>query len=209
MARKFLTADEHLGHGNIAVYSNRPWVKPRHLKEDGYTWINEEACLEVSKTMNFNLIHRWNERVSPEDTVYHVGDFCVKGRARGYEGLRRKAEEYEQELNGKIIHILGNHDENNGVKHGLDWAVITFNGYRFLMRHRPFLHWELKEIPQEIDGIICGHVHNKWRYRYSVERDIIQINVGIDVCDYYPLNQGEFIDRFTTYRKKVKDESNI
>lgn len=208
MAKKFFSADLHLGHSNICIYAGRSWVKPRHLKEDNYTWISQEACLEVAETMNFNLIHRWNERIAPEDTVYHIGDFCIRGRARGYEGLRRTASEYEKELNGKIIHILGNHDENNGVKHGLNEAVITINGRRFLMRHQPYSLQELSKIPSDIKGVLCGHVHDCWTYKYSPSFDILQVNVGVDVCNYYPLTQSELTTRIKKYKKEINDNRN-
>ena len=29
--------------------------------------------------MNSELIHRWNEKVGPDDTIFHLGDFAFGG----------------------------------------------------------------------------------------------------------------------------------
>ena len=55
MSQIFFTSDHHFGHANIIQFSNRPFE-------------NVEA-------MNRAMIERWNEKVSPEDEVYHLGDF--------------------------------------------------------------------------------------------------------------------------------------
>ena len=52
--------------------------------------------------MDAALIARWNRRVGPEDTVYHLGDFAL--------GLKALWLEYRRQLNGRIEFILGNAD---------------------------------------------------------------------------------------------------
>ena len=52
---RYFTADTHFGHGNIIKYCNRPFKN--HLEMDD------------------ELIRRWNNVVSNEDEVYHLGDF--------------------------------------------------------------------------------------------------------------------------------------
>lgn len=53
----FFTSDTHFGHVNIILYCNRPFA----------------SVLE----MNEQVIARWNDRVGPRDTVYHLGDFAM------------------------------------------------------------------------------------------------------------------------------------
>jgi calcineurin-like phosphoesterase family protein len=52
----FFTSDTHFWHKNVIAYCSRPY---QSLEE-----------------MNQDLITRWNARVKPEDTVYHLGDVC-------------------------------------------------------------------------------------------------------------------------------------
>ncbi len=83
--KTYFTSDTHFYHHNIIKYSDRPFDDVFH--------------------MNNVIISNWNSVVSPNDTVYHLGDvFC---------GLRdlQKAKDLLFRLNGKIHLILGNHDD--------------------------------------------------------------------------------------------------
>ena len=53
---KFIIADTHFFHENIIDYCDRPFKD----------W----------QEMNAVMIERWNEVVTPEDEVYHLGD-CI------------------------------------------------------------------------------------------------------------------------------------
>lgn len=54
--------------------------------------------------MNEVLIQRWNEKVKPSDTIFHLGDFAFGGAEIWNKTLPR--------LNGHIVLILGNHKIN-------------------------------------------------------------------------------------------------
>lgn len=56
----YYIADMHFGHQNVLRFDNRPFADTNQM---------EEA-----------LIHNWNERVTPEDTVYVLGDAFWKTR---------------------------------------------------------------------------------------------------------------------------------
>lgn len=60
MSTVFFTADPHFGHTNIIRYENRPFASAEEMDQE--------------------LIRRWNETVSPEDTVYLLGDFSFYGK---------------------------------------------------------------------------------------------------------------------------------
>lgn len=51
----YFIADTHFGDERIRRYENRPF--------------------DSASAMNQELIRRWNETVSPEDTVYVLGDW--------------------------------------------------------------------------------------------------------------------------------------
>jgi len=103
--------------------------------------------------MNSSLIRNWNQRVKPEDTVFHVGDFCFQ---RNNQSL--KAEYWEKQLNGKIIHIKGNHDKNNSTKTIIERLVIRYGGKLINLVHNP----EYADINYDIN--FTGHVHEKWSF---------------------------------------------
>lgn len=59
--------------------------------------------------MHEQLIKRWNEKVSDEDTVYILGDVCFKMSKQDIVKILKQ-------LKGKKILIKGNHDSYVGQK---------------------------------------------------------------------------------------------
>jgi len=82
MSNIHFTSDHHFGHENIIKYCNRPFSNARE--------------------MNKVMIKRWNEKVKPKDSVYHLGDFGITYK----ENLKTILDQ----LNGKIYLIAGNHE---------------------------------------------------------------------------------------------------
>jgi calcineurin-like phosphoesterase family protein len=87
MPAVFLVSDTHFGHlgvckfmRNDGVTKLRPWDSPEEMDEE--------------------MVKRWNERVRPNDKVYHLGDVVINRRA--LPTLAR--------LNGDKVLIRGNHD---------------------------------------------------------------------------------------------------
>lgn len=142
---------------------------------------------------NDQLILRWNSRVKLGDTVIHVGDFCCKGNERGVPGDKSKSQSWEALLNGKIIHIEGNHDDNNGTKPTLQTATINLGGRACFIRHRPISDDANypNDVPARYKVLICGHVHEKWAVKWY--KDILMVNVGVDVRHYAPITKSELI----------------
>jgi calcineurin-like phosphoesterase family protein len=168
MTRVWFTSDTHLGHANIINYCNRPFDNIYH--------------------MNDTIIKRWNERVKEEDTVFHLGDLCFK------EKLGVKAEHWIEQLNGKIILIRGNHDNNNSAKSVIDSLQITLGGKKWNLEHIPD-YYSLYEYN------LTGHVHTAWsvlRKKYT-ERGSVFVNVGVDVFNFYPVSIEEIMRRIDDY----------
>ena len=78
----FFTSDTHFNHANIIRFCNRPF--------------------KDVEQMNEVMIANWNNVIGKDDTVFHLGDFCLGGAAEWTKILDR--------LNGKIYLIMGNHD---------------------------------------------------------------------------------------------------
>jgi len=175
----FFTSDLHFGHENIIGFCNRPFK-------------------DVDK-MNKRLIDNINARCNEEDTLYHLGDFAFKG---GWQGSTVKAGVWEQMLNPKVVHILGNHDSNNSLKNSIRYAEIWFANRRWCLQHKPPEEGQLRRFPVDLDNevYLVGHIHEKWKHEW-VEGKLV-INVGVDVWDFYPKTQQEI----TVYADKCIKE---
>ena len=187
MSSLWFTADAHFGHANIAKFCGRPYIKPGDL-DDHNNW-TDGAAARVEAAMLADLSRRWNERVKPGDTVIHVGDFCNIGRNRGVPGQRHPPEYYESLLNGKIIFITGNHDKHNGLKFSIDTMVMPVGKKLAFIQHRPIERG--CEVPDFCEFVICGHVHEKWKTKWV--DGVLNINVGLDANDLYPVRQDEVV----------------
>ena len=169
----YFTSDLHISHNNIIKYCNRPYA-------DVYT-------------MDKALIENWNSVVTSEDTIYQLGDFT----------LGNNAEEYMKLLNGNIISIRGNHDRNKLCKNWIQRMDFEYDGYKFLLNHRPVYNdgtddpYKDKETKISINldqysYILCGHVHEKW---LTYQKNI---NVGVDVWNFKPVSIIEIIKLIKT-----------
>jgi len=76
-------------------------------------FIWSDPPIKYANEMDELIIKKWNEVVSPEDTVYHLGDFAFRSR---------NTNSCFHRLNGTKILILGNHDGKDVLK--LPWAKI-------------------------------------------------------------------------------------
>jgi calcineurin-like phosphoesterase family protein len=178
---EFFTADTHFGHGNIIRYCNRPF-----------------ACVEE---MDAALIARWNRRVGPADTVYHLGDFAL--------GPKALWPAYRRQLNGTIVFILGNPDAPLAAfeqmllpvdTYATDWLYQTRGGLQVSLAHIP-PHPEEPQPGQKRlartnllpetrpDLWFCGHVHGLWRTDPATGC----VNVGGDVWDFEPKTLDEIL----------------
>jgi len=159
----WFTADCHFDHDNIIKYCKRPFKNIGHMNE--------------------TIIKRWNDVVDNDDLVYHVGDFAFKGIENGRE--------FEQRLNGDIVHIQGNHDLNNGIKTYITKCMMFFGGKDVFVQHHP---------PEELpicDFVICGHIHDKWKFKLHKQNPSIPIiNVGVDVNQFTPVSTEAVLKQY-------------
>lgn len=87
MPSVFLVSDTHFGHAGVCRFTRndgvtklRPWTDPDEMDEA--------------------MVKAWNDRVGPNDKVYHLGDVVIN----------RKALPILSRLNGDKVLIRGNHD---------------------------------------------------------------------------------------------------
>ncbi len=172
----YFSSDLHLFHKQIIEYCNRPF----------------KDVEEMDKV----LIDNWNNKIPNDEVVYFLGDLTF---GNGLYDLKK--------LNGNIILFKGNHDKYKG----LDYGVINYSDKKIFLCHFPFCKnngidvLKYKSIKEDnIDIILCGHVHDKWKIQYYelANKVIPIINVSTDVWKYTPISIEEIFSL-------LKNEENI
>lgn len=163
MSKTFLTADWHLGEDRFRILQ-RPF--------------------QTSEEYISHLIKNHNKIVSPEDTVYVLGDVIYqKAEVASYLPIIAK-------LNGKKILIRGNHDK-----------VITDEQFRpyfeTIYPDGSGVEIEFSEIPcflthypttGKVDRFnLVGHIHSAWKVQLNM------LNVGVDVHNFCPVNAEDLL----------------
>ena len=156
----WFTADTHLGHANIIRFCTRPFVN-----------VND---------MDKTLIDNINERVMPNDRLFHLGDFSYK---RGKPGV------YRAQINCKNIFIVpGNHDREKELLrhfHVLPQCYMyEEDGYRIVLCHYAMRVWPHSHHGA---GMLYGHSHGG----LPPVPGAPSFDVGVDCWNYRPLSLTE------------------
>lgn len=167
MENIWFTSDHHFGHANIIKYENRPFHS-----------VGE---------MNGMMLARWNEKIRPNDLVYHLGDLIF--------AKRQSIDELVPKLNGRKILIRGNHDKgpqkylDAGFIEVVEKKIIDIDGWNVILCHYPYKNASevvLKYMERRPDDhgawLIHGHSHGSWKLLKRM------INVSVENWDYYPVH---------------------
>lgn len=156
----WFSADWHVFHDRIIRYCRRPF---RHVQQ-----------------MHDALIANYCEVVGPEDEVYFLGDFTLRGPS-----LIRGVQKIAKRLPGRKHFILGNHDRlrpHSYLRMGFASVHTSLDliqdGVRYCLVHDPV------DAPNGTERLLCGHVHDNWRVR---NQPCPTVNVGVDVWDFRPV----------------------
>lgn len=156
MSNIWFISDTHFQHANVIKYSSRPF--------------------KDADEMDQYMIDKWNSVVSPEDTIYHLGDFALTSRG--------KMGEIMTQLNGEKILKLGNHDRAGvsfflrlGFKEVFKKRSIIFDD-TFILSHAP-----LTDEERGSRWNISGHTHNNTPFIQGRT-----INVSVEQIDYTPID---------------------
>jgi len=175
MPATFLVSDTHFGHTGVCKFTLndgvtklRPWTDPNEMDEE--------------------MVKRWNDRVRPNDKVYHLGDVVIN----------RKALSIMHRLNGDKVLIRGNHDIFRDDEYRVHFrelrAYHVLNG--MILSHIP-LH------PESLGrfGVnIHGHTHANRIMSYSMDLDKEVIDpryhcVCVEQTDFAPILFEDVIKR--------------
>lgn len=151
----FFTSDWHLNETRIGVFN--PLFRP-------FSSIEEQ---------NTAIISNVNRYVSPNDTLYHLGDVSVDTEGISLLG--------KVKCNHRVL-IVGNYDEDklSSLERYFDSIhtkiVIKLRGLEFHLNHYP-----IKMSPAFFN--ITGHIHSLWK----VQRNAV--NVGVDAWHFRPVSE--------------------
>jgi len=135
--------------------------------------------------MNEAMIDRWNSKVGKKDTIYHLGDFAIKGKAEEIEVILER-------LKGKKHLIIGNHDANKtrnakgweSVQHYLE---INIRGIFTCLFHYPIISWNKKN-----HGSI--HLHGHTHFTLPPSTTDLRLEVGVDGHNFTPLSDEDIFN---------------
>lgn len=156
---------------------------------------------ETVKEMDNCLIENWNKKVSSDDFIYHLGDFG------DFNNLKN--------LNGKIILLLGNYEENE-MRDKFKNDFISYHkflkekGFYEIIRYPTYFNIENNRL-NDTDNksfFIChkpidckpgrfnlfGHIHAAQMIKK------FGLNVGVDCHHFYPIN----IDTILFYKTAIE-----
>ena len=159
----FFTSDTHFGHAGALSLYRRPFASVAE--------------------MNRAIAARWNETVTPEDAVWHLGDFALRMLPLDVEALLAG-------LHGHKHLVFGNNDPP--TTRGLDrwesaqpYAEFAVDGVPLVLCHYPFRTWYGMG-----KGAVNLHGHSHGRLK-GLPR---QFDVGVDVWGFRPVTLREILD---------------
>jgi calcineurin-like phosphoesterase family protein len=200
----FVISDTHFGHPGIINLCFRP-----------YKTIQEH---------DYDLINKWNSVVSPNDIVYHLGDFAYKTSVTYTNKI-------VNELNGQIIVIKGNHDSL--VQKIADQKIFSESKFKlipgyyelenftyvdknkdtqlgpmYILSHYPMKSWNQKH---RNSVMLYGHVHGQLLEDHSLSFD-----VGVDCWNYTPVSMEQIrkkvaikIPNWLAYKENIKHKEKV
>jgi len=192
MSNRFVISDTHFGHTNS-------WEK--------FKLPNGDPLRPFTSTeeMDETMVDRWNAKVGPHDTVYHLGDVVIN----------RKSLHHVSRLNGKKRLVRGNHD----IFKDVDYRDVGFESLygvrvfvdKFILSHIP-LHPDC--ITDRFKVNVHGHLHANEVMRTITKRtktnhvafDVTEIDprymcVSVEHTNYEPLSFEEVEARIAARRE--------
>ena len=158
----FFTSDTHFGDMRVLRFDHRPF-----------------PTLDAHDTA---LVERWNARVGPRDTVWHLGDFALgptPERAAAILGA----------LRGEKHLIVGNNDDAATLALA-DWASVahyaevSVEGRMLVLCHYAFRTW---------NGTGRGAVNLHGHSHAKLTPMPRQYDVGVDAQDFRPVTLPEIL----------------
>lgn len=193
----WITSDTHYHHTNICRGITR-W-----RTQDGSIPIQQTRNFQDLDEMNSTIVNNINQKVGPNDTLIHLGDFAFGGFDKIGEFLDR--------LVCKNIHlVLGNHDQHI-TKNREDirdrflsvsqYLEVNIDDVDFVLSHYPHASWN-KLGKGSIH--LHGHVHLSAKDKWGKGK---RLDVGMDGNGYFPYKITEIVHMMD--RREIRSEMDL
>lgn len=181
MSNRFVISDTHFGHTNS-------WAKFKLA--DG----SPMRPFSSNEEMDEAMVERWNAKVHPNDTVYHLGDVVINKKSLHHVGR----------LNGKLRLIRGNHD----IFKDQDYRDVGFEQIhgvkvfvdKFILSHIP-LHPD--SVTNRFRSCIHGHLHGNRVLLPDGTIDPRYYCVSVEHTNYEPISFEEVEQRLQDQWKEL------
>lgn len=205
MSKTWFISDTHIGHENIVhnLGPGRPFYNLAHMHQ--------------------TIRNNWYQAVSPEDTIYHLGDAAMGDFSQNIG--------FFEPLPGNKLFVPGNHDkifgentktrierfipdyENVGftILPGTSFITVpvSWGEQQVLISHFPYSEDYIvgrrdkfvKSRPvDEGFPLIHGHTHSRERF----SNNPLEFHVGVDANNFNPVNLDEVIVWLENLREQHK-----
>lgn len=193
----WITSDTHYHHTNICRGITR-W-----RTQDGNIPIEQTRNFQGIDEMNSTIVNNINQKVGPNDTLIHLGDFAFGGFDKIGQFLDR--------LVCKNIHlVLGNHDQHitknrEDIKDRFlsvsKYLEVNIDDVDFVLSHYPHASWN-KLGKGSIH--LHGHVHLSAKNKWGKGK---RLDVGMDGNGYFPYKITEIVHMMD--RRKIRSEMDL
>jgi len=167
----WLTSDTHFGHTGILA---QRMARPRPFSS-----IEEHDEI---------LVSRWNDRIRPDDIVWHLGDFA-------YSCSRTHARQVFDRLHGRKHLVIGNH-EARGLQ--MPWAAPPVQACRITIQDPGMSSaqgvWLSHYSHRTWPGIWRGDLHLYGHSHGSLPGTAASLDVGVDSWHWAPVRIGEILE---------------
>lgn len=180
-------SDLHFGHTNAIRFDHRPFAD--------------------RDEMDHAMIKLWNTRVSADDDVYIVGDFCFKSD--------RTPDWYLRQLKGHKHLIVGNHDkitldcaEAAKYLENVDKMLhVTDDDKQICLCHYPICDWYKS---RHGSWHIYGHIHADRGEEYQLMKTREHaLNAAACINNYTPASVDELIRNNKAFQEKDGDSGEL
>ena len=175
----YFTSDIHIGHDKEFLWGSR-----------GFNSIEE---------YDTQVLLRWNATVSPEDTVYILGDLCMSSNESEWNRVYKV-------LNGHKKFIHGNHDTTNKIDRYINEYNMEDLGLASIYRYSKKRKFYLSHYPTFVGNheekffwCLSGHTHSKDPFQYGSG---CVYNVAMDAHNCTPVSIEQIIKDIEKYRQK-------
>lgn len=178
----YFTSDTHLGHKNLVAGCSK--------------WGDLSQCRDFQSIEDHDncIIDNINSTVRKNDTLFHLGDFCISSNI--------KLVEYRKRIKCSSIHlILGNHDEAiraNKKHHVLfssisEYKKISMEKQCIVLCHYSMRVWEKSHYGS---WMLFGHSHGN----LDVTNAGRTMDVGVDPNNFSPISFNGVREKMATIK---------